>query len=92
MSCSARTCAGAAGDAGHRSTGHSGDPFHIAPELDSDTPDSKQMAAAFAKSWSHDEATAVLRDMVEKLLEIGRRVPADEELDEEVSESVYVMF
>jgi hypothetical protein len=68
------------------------DLFQIPGELDAPEPNPKQMARALSQSWSPGDATPVFRKLTEKLLEIGLRFPAKEELDEDVSESVYVMF
>jgi carbamoyltransferase len=66
--------------------------FKIPDALDRRSPDLPQMALAITSSWIPGLATERLRPVLLKLLELGQRFPANEPLDEAVSESIYVMF
>lgn len=66
--------------------------FMIPYALDKVSPDLPQMASAIAHSWTPGLATESLRPVLIKLLELGQRFPASKPLNEEVSESIYVMF
>src|SRR5579872_4517533 len=59
--------------------------FEYPAALQETTPNPKR----FAQALSSSEA---LRPLLEELIELGLRYPAEEALEEEVSESVYVMF
>jgi carbamoyltransferase len=66
--------------------------FCIPPELDSSEPDAAAMAQAVTQFWSEGAAREALRPVVEKLLKTGQRYAASEEIEERVSDSIYVMY
>ncbi len=68
------------------------DVFTIPPALDAATPEPEPMAKAITSFWAPGVATEALTPVVAKLLALGRRFPGGETLNEEVSESIYVMF
>jgi carbamoyltransferase len=68
------------------------DIFEFPPELDSSEPDPARFAAALVRNWTEGPARKALEPLVEELVRLGLRYPAKEALEEEVSESVYVMF
>lgn len=68
-------------------------PFLVPPELDSLTPEPESMANTMVQYWAGSrETTEALLPFVIRLLRLGLRYPAKEELEEEVSDSVYVVF
>ena len=66
--------------------------FSIPPELDTPKPDPERMAEAITRFWTPGIATETLRPVLVKLLEIGRYFPQSAELNEEVADSMYVMY
>jgi hypothetical protein len=64
----------------------------VPPELDSASPDAEAMATAMVRYWTPGEVTETLQPLLVKLLRLGLRYPPGEELEEEVSDAVYVMF
>lgn len=66
--------------------------FAIPEQLDKGKLSAQSMAAAITEFWSIGSATEALRPILEMLLEVGMRFPAQEQLDEQVSGSTYVMF
>jgi carbamoyltransferase len=68
------------------------DSFEIPEALDSANPDPQAMATAITAQWTPGAATEALRPIVAKLIELGREVSGSDEADEEVSDSIYVMF
>jgi len=68
------------------------DVFTIPAVLDTPTPEPESMAEAVTRFWASGAATDALAPVVVTLLALGRRFPAGETFNEEVSESIYVMF
>jgi carbamoyltransferase len=66
--------------------------FAIPSALDDPTPEPEQMAEAITRFWTPGAATDAFKPVVASLLALGRRFPRGETLNEEVSESIYVMF
>lgn len=66
--------------------------FEIPLELDVPNPDPVKLADVLMKFWVPGPATEAARPLLIKLLELGLRFPAQDALEEQVSESVYVMF
>jgi carbamoyltransferase len=56
------------------------------------TEDPNEFAAVLTGAWLHREAAAMLKPVLVKLIKAGLKYPVSVELDEQVSESVYVMF
>lgn len=71
---------------------HPADPFSIPAALDSPDSDARVMAHAILAQWEQGAMTDSLRPLVEKLLRLGLRHRRHEEVEEEVSDSVYVVF
>jgi hypothetical protein len=65
--------------------------FSIPTEM-AEIKDPARTAAALTGFWRPGEITETLRPVVAKILAVGARHPSDQTLEEEVSESVYVMF
>lgn len=77
----------------HKDASTLGEIFDIPKALDRPEATPRERAQAIAKYFGADPtARGRLVDLVATLLEIGGRHTADENLEEEVSESVYVMF
>ncbi len=66
--------------------------FEFPAELDTAKPDPEAFAEAMLQYWSPGPATDALRPLLRKLIKIGLRYPPKKALEEEISESVYVMF
>jgi carbamoyltransferase len=66
--------------------------FSIPPDLDTPVPDLQKMAAAITHFWTPGVVTDSLRPVLVKLLALGQRFPKTEKLEEQVSESIYVMY
>ncbi len=66
--------------------------FEYSAAWDRADPDPAALADALLRNWSVPEAAQALRPLLVRLLELGGAYPPTEELEEEVSESVYVMF
>jgi carbamoyltransferase len=66
--------------------------FELGQVLQGDDPDPKEFAETLTNAWLGRDAAAILKPVVAKLVKIGLRHPVTVELDERVSESVYVMF
>jgi len=66
--------------------------FEFPQALDCSTPNPKRFADALMESWTDGAARAALYPLVEELVELGIEYPPSEALEEDVSESVYVMF
>jgi hypothetical protein len=66
--------------------------FELGQVLQGDDPDPKEFAETLTNAWLGRDAAAILKPVVAKLVKIGLRHPVTMELDERVSESVYVMF
>jgi carbamoyltransferase len=65
--------------------------FSIPKELDPCS-DPKEMARAITKFWSPGKTTESLRPILESILTAAARFRSDDHLEEEVPESIYVMF
>ncbi len=66
--------------------------FEVAASLNSEEPDPKEFAADLTKMWHGRPAAAALEPVVAKLIKAGLEHQVTAELEEQVSESVYVMF
>jgi carbamoyltransferase len=66
--------------------------FEVPHELDGDGADPDAWVDALTRSWVARDAVEELRPILRELLRLGRRFPAQSSLEEEVSETMYVMF
>jgi len=66
--------------------------FEYPSEWDKPHPNPEKLANALVKNWTPGAATNALHAILVELIALGLRFPVTEELEEEVSESVYVMF
>lgn len=66
--------------------------FEFPDALHSLTPDSKHFASTLMRGWTDGPACRALQPLVQELVQLGLQYPAKEALEENVSESVYVMF
>jgi hypothetical protein len=66
--------------------------FSIPDGIDTPTPNAEVMAQAVMECWTPGPVTTALRPLVIALLQLGQRFPIADTLNEEVSDSVYVMF
>jgi len=66
--------------------------FHYPSELLDDDSAPARLAAAITRQWSNRALAEMLTPLVAKLIKTGRKFADENELVEEVSESIYVMF
>jgi carbamoyltransferase len=66
--------------------------FEFPDALDSSTPDPERFARTLVEGWRDGPASRALQPLVQELVKLGLQYPAKEALEENVSESVYVMF
>ena len=66
--------------------------FVIPPDLDTSMPNPQKMAEAITQFWAPNIVTDTLKPILVKLLEIGQQFPEHEKIQEEISDSVYVMY
>jgi hypothetical protein len=66
--------------------------FSIPEGIDTVHPHAAIMARLITEVWSPGPVTKGLRPVLLSLIKLGQRSPAKETLEEDVSESVYVMF
>ncbi len=66
--------------------------FEIPASQLEDDPDAARLAAGLVRSWQGKEGAQALEPAVAQLLKAGLQYQVSAELEEEVSESVYVMF
>ena len=66
--------------------------FELGREALSEEPDPVKFADELTANWLSPEAATVLKPAVAKLIRIGLKHQVEVEIDEQVSESVYVMF
>jgi carbamoyltransferase len=66
--------------------------FEIPEILDRGEGESAALAKAMIDVWRPSALSQELSPLLERLIEIGRRHPAEESLEEEVSDMIYVMF
>jgi len=66
--------------------------FEFPAALDTAEVDPKKFAQALSECWTAGPARDALLPLLEDLVELGLQHPAKEALEEDVSESVYVMF
>jgi len=66
--------------------------FSIPGAMDSAVPNAEIMARALTESWVAGPVTEALRPVLVSLVKLGHRYQATELQDEDVSDSVYVMF
>ena len=66
--------------------------FEVPPSLQSDHPDPRRFAADLTRAWLGREAAQAREPVVAKVIRAGLKHPVTAGLDEQVSESVYVMF
>jgi len=66
--------------------------FDLPAALSAEDPDPLEFAAELTKPWHGREAAQTLKPVLAHLIRVGLDHPVDVELEEQVSESVYVMF
>jgi len=66
--------------------------FELGAQALSEDPDPVKFANELTANWLSPEAARVLKPAVVKLIKIGLKNQVEVEIDEQVSESVYVMF
>ena len=66
--------------------------FELGAQALSEDPDPAKFADELTANWLSPEAATVLKPTVVKLIKIGLKNQVEVEIDEQVSESVYVMF
>jgi carbamoyltransferase len=66
--------------------------FPIPQAIDAPTPDPKEMAESITRFWTPGPTTVALRPALVKLIKLAQQFPTDGALEEEVPESIYVMF
>ena len=66
--------------------------FSIPEGIDTVNPNAEIMAQSITEAWSPGPVTDALRPVLVSLIKLGQRFPATEALEEDVSDSVYVMF
>jgi len=66
--------------------------FELPGALSAERPDPLEFAAELTRPWHGREAAQLLRPVLAQLIRAGLDHPVDAELEEQVSESVYVMF
>jgi carbamoyltransferase len=66
--------------------------FGIPPQWDAAEADPAQIAAAVAEFWKPGAASEQLQPILQRLLEVAREFPEAEFKEEQVSDSVYVMY
>lgn len=66
--------------------------FHIPGAIDTPNPDPEKMAESIIRFWNGGPATHALRPTLVSLIKLGQKFPRNGELEEEVPESIYVMF
>jgi len=66
--------------------------FELDQAMESDHPDPKAFATALTRAWLCNDGAATLQPALTKLVKIGLKHQLTVELEEQVSESVYVMF
>jgi hypothetical protein len=66
--------------------------FEFPKGLDTLKPEPEQFAEALTRYWAPGPAADALKPLLNELVQLGLRYPAENALEEEVSESVYVMF
>ncbi|HEY6346326.1 MAG TPA: carbamoyltransferase N-terminal domain-containing protein [Bryobacteraceae bacterium] len=66
--------------------------FELAPALLNEQPHPKEFTDALCCSWLDQKCAAALKPIIAKLVKAGLKHQAKAEIQEQVSESVYVMF
>ena len=66
--------------------------FELPAALRDENPDPEEFATELTKPWHGRQAAELLRPVLARLIRVGLDHPVDVELEEQVSESVYVMF
>lgn len=66
--------------------------FTIPAGIDSPSPISEIMTQAITEYWSPGPVTDALRPVLVSLIKLGQQFPASEALEEDVPQSIYVMF
>jgi carbamoyltransferase len=66
--------------------------FSIPEGIDSANPNAELMARSITDAWSPGPITDALRPVLVSLIKLSQRFPATDSLEEQVPESVYVMF
>ena len=66
--------------------------FSIPAGMDSPNPTAEIMARAISESWTPGPVTDALQPVLVSLLKLGQEFATTESLEEDVSDSVYVMF
>jgi carbamoyltransferase len=68
--------------------------FAIPPDLDTADPDPRRMADAITRFWEPGPATDAMREVLVKLLDVGKKFPekSDGAAEERVTHTMYVMY
>jgi carbamoyltransferase len=66
--------------------------FAVSGAMDTAAPNPELMARAVTDAWAPGPVTDALRPVLASLIRLGQRYRADDALEEQVPESVYVMF
>ena len=66
--------------------------FSIPAAIDSSNLDPEKMAESITRFWTPGPATAALRPALVKLIKLAHEFPTEGALEQEVPESIYVMF
>ncbi len=66
--------------------------FAVPADADAARPDPERMAAALVRSWTPGPATDALRPVLVRLIRLGLRFPPRGAFEEEVPDSIYVLF
>jgi carbamoyltransferase len=68
--------------------------FAIPPDLDTADPDPRRMAEAITRFWEPGPATDAMREVLIKLLDVGKKFPdkSDDGAEERVTHTMYVMY
>ena len=66
--------------------------FPIPAAIDASSPDPEEMAESITRFWTPGPATVALRPALVKLIKLAQQFPTEGALEEEVPESIYVMF
>jgi carbamoyltransferase len=68
------------------------DMFEYSPALDSADPDPRVFAQSLLRHWTPGVAAQALLPVIEAVVALGLEYPPSDELEEEVPDSMYVMF
>jgi hypothetical protein len=66
--------------------------FSVPEAIDTASLSAQTMAQSITECWSPGPVTEALRPVVVSLITLGQQYPSSEALEEEVPQSIYVMF